>query len=244
VTDGEARSSVEQNNNANAFTNPIYWIEHDLTDNTPQEANFVLKLSDLLNYGIQVANGMQFLISKKLIHRDLAARNILMASHTTVKICDFGLSKNCYHYNDISYVRKDKEVLMPIKWLAVECIRDHVFTEKTDVWSWGILMWEIFNLGAAPYPGQAIDNKFCERLFNGHRLERPAYAPKPAYELMRKCWFDRPEERPDFRTISRTMDKMLEDLVYKQYLKKLNNSNLTVGYYNLSVLNNDYDLLY
>lgn len=132
---------------------------------------------------------------------------------------------------------------MPIKWLALECLRDHVFTEKTDVWSFGILLWEIFSLGGDPYPGQTIDSKFYDRISNGYRLDRPAFATKPAFDLMRKCWLEKPEERPDFHSIARTMDKMLEEIIYKQYLKKLHKSDLSVGYYNLSVLD-DYDTVY
>jgi serine/threonine protein kinase len=88
-----------------------------------------------------------------LIHRDLAARNVLLTDDDIVKICDFGLARDC-DYGD--YVRKGDGPL-PIKWMAIESMKDKVFTSKSDVWSFGIFCWEVFSLGANPYPGFEID---------------------------------------------------------------------------------------
>jgi serine/threonine protein kinase len=142
---------------------------------------------------------VNFSIHLQLIHRDLAARNVLLAEDNIVKICDFGLAKDVYKYDN--YVKKNDGPL-PIKWMAIESIRDKVFTSKSDVrnnnylnvfeiivfyfnscfisskvWSFGILLYEFFTLGGNPYPGVEIDEEFYKRLKSGYRMEKPDFAP-------------------------------------------------------------------
>ncbi|XP_067141984.1 mast/stem cell growth factor receptor Kit-like [Centruroides vittatus] len=156
----------------------------------------------LLYFAYQCARGMQYLSDRKLIHRDLAARNVLVADRHVVKICDFGLAKDCYKYSN--YVKKNNGPL-PIKWMAIESIRDKVFTTKSDVWSFGVLTWEIFSLGATPYPGMEVDAEFYKMLSRGFRMDRPEYAPPDLYEMVRLCWKAEPEERPTFAELSRRL---------------------------------------
>ncbi|OXB83842.1 UNVERIFIED_CONTAM: hypothetical protein H355_003054 [Colinus virginianus] len=131
-----------------------------------------LTMEDLICYSFQVARGMEFLASRKCIHRDLAARNILLSDNNVVKICDFGLARDIY--KDPDYVRKG-DARLPLKWMAPETIFDRVYTIQSDVWSFGVLLWEIFSLGASPYPGVKIDEEFCRRLKEGTRMRAPDY---------------------------------------------------------------------
>ncbi|GIX95041.1 vascular endothelial growth factor receptor 2 [Caerostris extrusa] len=152
---------------------------------------------------------------KHLIHRDLAARNVLLADDKIVKICDFGLAKDCYKYEN--YVKKGDGPL-PIKWMAIESIRDHVFTIKSDVWSFGILMWEFFTLGSNPYPGVEIDEEFYKRLSVGYRMEKPDYCPENIYHIMQDCWQDNPDDRPEFSQLSDTLGGLIETGVKQHYI--------------------------
>ncbi|KAA0708703.1 Vascular endothelial growth factor receptor 2 [Triplophysa tibetana] len=166
-----------------------------------------LTLEDLISYSFQVAKGMEFLASRKCIHRDLAARNILLSENNVVKICDFGLARDVY--KDPDYVRKG-DARLPLKWMAPETIFDRVYTTQSDVWSFGVLLWEIFSLGASPYPGVCIDESFCRRLKEGTRMRAPDYATPEIYQIMLDCWLDRPKERPTFTQLVEHMGNLLQ----------------------------------
>ncbi|XP_061581509.1 vascular endothelial growth factor receptor kdr-like isoform X2 [Cololabis saira] len=173
----------------------------------------VLTLEDLICYSFQVAKGMEFLASRKCIHRDLAARNILLSQNNVVKICDFGLARDIY--KDPDYVRKG-DARLPLKWMAPEAIFDKVYTTQSDVWSFGVLMWEIFSLGASPYPGVQIDEEFCCRLKEGTRMRAPDYAPSEIYHTMLDCWQGGPEDRPTFTELVETLGDLLQASVQQE----------------------------
>ncbi|XP_041861840.1 vascular endothelial growth factor receptor 2 [Melanotaenia boesemani] len=166
-----------------------------------------LTMEDLISYSFQVAKGMDFLSSRKCIHRDLAARNILLSENNVVKICDFGLARDVY--KDPDYVRKG-DARLPLKWMAPETIFDRVYTTQSDVWSFGVLLWEIFSLGASPYPGVCIDESFCRRLKEGTRMRPPEYATTEIYQTMLDCWLDHPTDRPTFAELVEHLGSLLQ----------------------------------
>uniref|UniRef100_A0A3P9NVF7 receptor protein-tyrosine kinase n=1 Tax=Poecilia reticulata TaxID=8081 RepID=A0A3P9NVF7_POERE len=173
----------------------------------------VLTLEDLICYSFQVAKGMEFLASRKCIHRDLAARNILLSENNVVKICDFGLARDIY--KDPDYVRKG-DARLPLKWMAPEAIFDKIYTTQSDVWSFGVLMWEIFSLGASPYPGVQIDEEFCCRLKDGTRMRAPDYAPSEIYQTMLDCWQGEPQQRPTFTELVERLGDLLQASVQQE----------------------------
>ncbi|XP_061690648.1 vascular endothelial growth factor receptor kdr-like isoform X2 [Syngnathoides biaculeatus] len=173
----------------------------------------VLTLEDLICYSFQVAKGMEFLASRKCIHRDLAARNILLSENNVVKICDFGLARDIY--KDPDYVRKG-DARLPLKWMAPEAIFDKTYTTQSDVWSFGVLMWEIFSLGASPYPGVQIDEEFCCRLKDGTRMRAPEYSSSEIYQTMLDCWQGEPRERPTFTELVEQLGDLLQASVQQE----------------------------
>ncbi|XP_066150407.1 vascular endothelial growth factor receptor 1-like [Euwallacea fornicatus] len=175
---------------------------------------------DLLAWAFQVARGMEYLASRKVLHGDLAARNILLADGNIVKICDFGLAKTMY--NDNNYKKKGNNPL-PVKWMAIESIRDRVFSTQSDVWSYGVVLWEFFSLARSPYPGMEADERLYHKLVEGYRMETPIYAPKEMYKLMLDCWNTKPLARPSFTKLSRIIGTSLEESVREHYID-LNNS--------------------
>ncbi|KAM4606155.1 vascular endothelial growth factor receptor 1 [Polymixia lowei] len=175
--------------------------------------NSPLLLEDLISFSFQVARGMEFLASRKCIHRDLAARNVLLSENKVVKICDFGLARDVY--KDPDYVRKG-DARLPLKWMSPESIFDKVFTTQSDVWSYGILLWEIFSLGASPYPGLHIDEEFCHRLKGGTRMRAPEYSTPEIYSTMLACWEANPTDRPTFTDLVETLGDLLQARVQQE----------------------------
>ncbi|XP_039341152.1 macrophage colony-stimulating factor 1 receptor isoform X1 [Mauremys reevesii] len=166
-----------------------------------------LDLYDLLQFSNQVAQGMAFLASKNCIHRDLAARNVLVTHGRVAKICDFGLARDIM--NDSNYVVKGNARL-PVKWMAPESIFDCIYTVQSDVWSYGILLWEIFSLGKSPYPGMLVNSKFYSMVKQGYQMARPDFAPMEMYRIMQACWNLQPTRRPTFDQICHFIQKQLD----------------------------------
>ncbi|XP_077734597.1 proto-oncogene tyrosine-protein kinase receptor Ret isoform X5 [Canis aureus] len=171
-------------------------------DNPEERA---LTMGDLISFAWQISRGMRYLAEMKLVHRDLAARNVLVAEGRKMKISDFGLSRDVYEED--SYVKRSKGRI-PVKWMAIESLFDHIYTTQSDVWSFGVLLWEIVTLGGNPYPGIPP-----ERLFNllktGYRMERPDNCSEEMYGLMLQCWKQEPDKRPVFADISKDLEKMM-----------------------------------
>uniref|UniRef100_UPI0037E70419 vascular endothelial growth factor receptor 1 isoform X1 n=1 Tax=Semicossyphus pulcher TaxID=241346 RepID=UPI0037E70419 len=181
--------------------------EKGINQDLKSSSSSPLFLEDLISFSFQVARGMEFLASRKCIHRDLAARNILLSESKVVKICDFGLARDIY--KDPDYVRKG-DARLPLKWMSPESIFDKLFTTQSDVWSYGILLWEIFSLGASPYPGLYIDEEFCHRLKAGTRMRAPEYSTPEIYSTMLACWEASPSDRPTFTNLVETLGDLLQ----------------------------------
>ncbi|XP_059491213.1 tyrosine-protein kinase Src64B-like isoform X2 [Neocloeon triangulifer] len=154
-----------------------------------------LLTNDLIHISAQIASGMEYLEKLNLIHRDIAARNILVTDNNLVKICDFGLARLI---EDDEYCPKAGG-RFPIKWTAPEAIMYNRFTIKSDVWSYGILLMEIFTYGQVPYPGMNTRD-VIDALERGYRMSKPTNVPVPddVYNVMTLCWDATPEKRPTF----------------------------------------------
>uniref|UniRef100_A0A8C7K2K6 receptor protein-tyrosine kinase n=1 Tax=Oncorhynchus kisutch TaxID=8019 RepID=A0A8C7K2K6_ONCKI len=174
----------------------------------PETGTWSLDIEDLLRFSSQVAQGMDFLASKNCIHRDVAARNVLLTDGRVAKICDFGLARDIE--NDSNYVVKGNARL-PVKWMAPESIFECVYTVKSDVWSYGILLWEIFSLGKSPYPNVVVDTRFYKLIKDGCYMSQPDFAPPEIYTIMKMCWNLEPTERPTFSTIGQLIQRLLPD---------------------------------
>ncbi|XP_068563775.1 tyrosine-protein kinase receptor Tie-1 isoform X3 [Cebidichthys violaceus] len=176
-------------------TDPAFAKEHGTAS--------TLTSQQLLQFAVDVATGMHYLSDKQFIHRDLAARNVLVGDSLVAKIADFGLSRG-----EEVYVKKTMGRL-PVRWMAIESLNYSVYTTKSDVWSFGVLLWEIVSLGGTPYCGMTCAELY-EKLPQGFRMEKPKNCDDEVYELMKQCWRDRPYERPPFSQVSVQLNRMQE----------------------------------
>jgi len=152
---------------------------------------------------LEIADGMAYLSThhKHIVHRDLAARNCMVSADLVVKIGDFGMAREIY---TTDYYKKGDKGFMPVRWMAPESLRDGVSTSASDVWSFGVVLWEMVTLAELPYQGYS-NQQVLDQVILGRTIDRPAGCPDDLYDLMRSCWQRKAQMRPSFIDLCETL---------------------------------------
>ncbi|XP_078351544.1 uncharacterized protein LOC144636256 isoform X3 [Oculina patagonica] len=174
--------------------NDKYYKDPDIMPKTS------LTSDQLLKFAFEIADGMSFLAFNKIIHRDLAARNVLVGDNETCKVTDFGMAR------ESDYERKSGGRL-PVKWTAYEALMYGQYTTKSDVWSYGILLYEIFTIGGKPYP-KINGRQIASFLEEGKRMAKPKHLDDYLFQIMMNCWHENPQDRPTFESLKIIMELM------------------------------------
>lgn len=191
------------------------------------------KLDRILQMAIEIADGMAYLSTKKFVHRDLAARNCMVAEDLTVKVGDFGMTRDIYERD---YYRKGSKGLLPVRWMAPESLKDGVFSSYSDVWSYGVVLWEMVTFASQPYQGLSNEQVSNEPRFpyrswryryttllqvlryviEGGVMERPENCPELLYELMKRTWRHKATRRPTFMDIATMLLKHIDSESFQE----------------------------
>ncbi|XP_015792671.1 tyrosine-protein kinase CSK isoform X1 [Tetranychus urticae] len=176
-----------------------YMAKGSLVDYLRSRGRLHVNKKDQINFATHTCAGMAYLESKHVVHRDLAARNVLISEDGIAKVCDFGLARE-----ESFSLRGEK---FPIKWTAPEALRYNKFSNKSDVWSFGILLWEIYSFGRVPYPRIPLDD-VVKHVEKGYKMEAPEGCPSEIYEIMKQSWDLDPDKRPTFALILKKLEHL------------------------------------
>uniref|UniRef100_A0A671SQD0 Tyrosine-protein kinase n=1 Tax=Sinocyclocheilus anshuiensis TaxID=1608454 RepID=A0A671SQD0_9TELE len=164
---------------------------------------YMAKVSD---QSLDVCKAMEYLEANNFVHRDLAARNVLVSEDNKAKVSDFGLTKEASSTQDTAK--------LPVKWTSPEALREKMFSTKSDVWSYGILLWEIYSFGRVPYPRIPL-KEVVPRVEKGYKMDAPDGCPAVVYDIMKECWTLDPVERPSFRELRQKLQDIIANELYR-----------------------------
>ena len=184
-----------------------YLQKYEVAPSGSEPAANQITVASLLYACVQIANGMRYLASLHFIHRNLASRNFLVGKDQIIKISDFSMSRSLYSSH---YYRIQGRAVLPIRWMANECFYGR-FSEKTDVWAFGVSMWEVFMLARVLPFDEMTDQQVLENAVNTEKmklLQRPEHCPEEVYEVMLQCWEKDPEKRIDFEDVYSSLDAL------------------------------------
>ncbi|XP_057373175.1 vascular endothelial growth factor receptor 1-like [Daphnia carinata] len=210
IPNGTSADPASSDNNADSKAR--YWLPNSTKKETSRSP--VVCTHDLIEWSYQIACGMNYLTKRKVLHGDLAARNVLLADDNVVKIADFGLSRQVY--KNCNYQKQGQEAL-PVKWMAIESLIDRVFSSQSDVWSFGVTIWELFSLSKQPYPEVNELADLIRYLQRGDRMETPEQAPEAIGNIMADCWKHNPEERATFSQLERIIGQMVDPIIRQRF---------------------------
>ncbi|XP_067674743.1 fibroblast growth factor receptor-like [Haliotis asinina] len=208
VPGGDLRSYLRRRRPAydKTWESPVSVQESPLAEEELPKDDGELTAKDLLSFALQTARGMQHLEANSIVHRDVAARNVLVGYNCVCKISDFGLARDV---EGVDVYERTSKGPLPVRWMPPEALMEGFHSHKADVWSFGVLLWEIVTLGASPYSTMTLRG-VIDAVVAGKRLERPQYCMDELYSLMSKCWEQLPQDRPHFKDLVQHVEYLLE----------------------------------